>query len=196
MVGITQRFSARVAAIAQAVHNGQLSSEQGQKLSTEQYQMAQMQFELLSAWREMLEQDLTRTPSSKPELGAGKPGEIVMVALPFSSLELNPSLVQYLDLTVSQSRAIQELMAEERRNLQPFMAQLEATREKLLTATGAGLANEKEVRALAATQANMLAKLIVANSRMQAKLYKLLNPEQRKKLEEFKRVSAPMTASR
>src|SRR5690242_2818306 len=42
MVGITQSFSARVAAIAQAVQNGQLSSEQGQKLSTEQYQMAQM----------------------------------------------------------------------------------------------------------------------------------------------------------
>ena len=70
MVGITQRFSARMAAIAQAVQNGQLSSEQGQRLSTEQYQMAQMQFELLSAWRDVLEQDLARTPSAKPEPAA------------------------------------------------------------------------------------------------------------------------------
>jgi len=70
MVGITQSFSARMAAIAQAVQNGQLSSEQGQRLSTEQYQMAQMQFELLSAWREVLEQDLARTPSAKPEPAA------------------------------------------------------------------------------------------------------------------------------
>jgi len=70
MVGITQSFSARMAAIAQAVQNGQLSSEQGQRLSTEQYQMAQMQFELLSAWRDVLEQDLARTPSAKPEPAA------------------------------------------------------------------------------------------------------------------------------
>jgi hypothetical protein len=52
------------------------------------------------------------------------------------------------------------------------------------------------VKALAATQANMLAKLIVANSRMQAKLYKLLTPAQRKKLDNFKRTSEPMIASR
>ena|SRR5438552_18905423 len=70
MVGITQSFSARMAAIAQAVQNGQLSSEQGQRLSTEQYQMAQMQFELLSPWRDVLEQDLARTPSAKPEPAA------------------------------------------------------------------------------------------------------------------------------
>src|SRR5258708_14328223 len=43
MAEITQSFSARVGAIAQAVQSGQLSSEKGQKLSTEQYQMAQMQ---------------------------------------------------------------------------------------------------------------------------------------------------------
>lgn len=196
MVGITQSFSARVAAIAEAVQSGQLSSEQGQKLSTEQYLMAQMQFELLSAWRDMLEQDLARTQSVKPDPAAAQASDIVMVALPFSSLQLNPSLAQYLDLTASQSRAIQELMTEERRNLQPLMAQLQTTREKLLAATGAGQANEKEVKALAATQAGMLAQLIVANSRMQAKLYKLLNPEQRKKLDDFKRASEPMIASR
>jgi len=194
MAEITQSFSARVAAIAQAVQSGQLTSEQGQKLSTEQYQMAQMQFDLLSAWREMLEQDLARTPSAKPEPAAAQASEIVMVALPFSSLQLNPSLAQYLDLTDSQSRAIQGLMTEERGNLQPLMAQLRSTREKLLAATGS--ANDKEVKALAATQANMLAKLIVANSRMQAKLYKLLTPEQRKKLDNFKRTSEPMIASR
>lgn len=196
MAGITQRFSARVAAIAEAVQSGQLTSEQGQKLSTEQYQVAQMQFELLSAWRDMLEQDLARTPSAKPDPAAAQASEIVMVALPFSSLQLDPSLAQYLDLTAPQSRAIQKLMSDERRDLQPLMAQLKATREKLLTATGSSQANEKEVKALAATQAGMLAKLIVANSRMQAQLYKLLNPEQQKKIDDLKRSSEPMIASR
>jgi len=107
MARITQSFSGRMAAIAQAVQNGQLSSEQGQRLSTEQYQMAQMQFDLLSAWRDMLEQDLARTPSAKPEPAASTASEIVMVALPFSSLQLNPSLAQYLELTPSKSGAIQ-----------------------------------------------------------------------------------------
>jgi Spy/CpxP family protein refolding chaperone len=196
MAGITERLSARVAAIAQAVQSGQLSSEQGQKLSTEQYQVAQMQFELLSAWRDTLEQDLARTPSAKPDPAASQASEIVMVALPFSSLQLDPSLAQYLDLTASQSRAIQKLMSDERRDLQPLMAQLKTTREKLLTATGSSQANEKEVKALAATQAGMLAKLIVANSRMQAQLYKLLNREQQRKLDDLKRSSEPMIASR
>ena len=196
MVAITQRFSARVAEIADAVESGQLSSEQGEKLSTEQYQMAQMQFELLSAWRDMLEQDLARTPSATPDSAAAEASQIVMVALPFSSLQLNPSLAQYLELTESQSRAIQKLMTEERRDLQPLMAQLRSARARLVAATGADEANEKEMKALAATQARMLAKLIVANSRMQAKLYKLLTTEQQKKLDDFKRTSEPMIASR
>jgi len=197
IVEITQRFSARVAAIAEAVQNGQLNSEQGQKLSTEQYQIAQMQFELLSAWREMLEQDLARTPGVKPTpAAASESSEIVMVALPFSSFELSPSLAQYLGLTASQSKAIQQLMSEERRNLQPMMAEMRTNREKLLAATEAGQGNEKEVKSLADAQAGMLAKLIVANSRMQEKLYKLLNRAQQKKLDDFKRASEPMIASR
>jgi hypothetical protein len=61
MTAITQRFSDAVAVIADAVHSGKLSSEQGQKISAQQYQMAEMQFELLSAWHEMLEQDLAAT---------------------------------------------------------------------------------------------------------------------------------------
>jgi len=196
MAAITQNFSATVAAIAQAVQSGQLTSEEGKKLSTEQYQMAQMQFELLSAWREMVEQDLARTPSAKPDPAAAQSSDIVMVALPFSSLELNPSLAQYLNLTTSQRRAIQKLMTEERRNLQPLMAEMRTNKAKLLAATEAGQGNEKEVKTLAATQAGMLAKLIVANSRMQEKLYKLLNREQQKKLDDFKRASEPTIASR
>ena len=195
MTAITQRFSARVAQIAEAVQSGQLSSDQGQKLTTEQYQMAQMQFELLSAWRDMVEEDLARTPIPKAEPSAEKPSEIVMVALPFSSLELNPSLAQYLDLTAAQTRAIEKLMADERRNLQPLMAQLQTTKTRLLTATEAGQANEKEIKVLASEQAGLLAKLIVANSRMQAKLYKILNSEQQKKLDDLKRAREPMMAS-
>lgn len=195
MAGITDRFSAKVAAIAQAVQGGQLSSEQGQALTTEQYQMAQMQFELLSAWRDMLAQDLARTPVIKPD-SAADTGQIVMAALPFSSFELNPSLAQYLDLTASQSKAIEQVMADERRDLQPLMEKMRSNRERLMAATAAGQGNEKEVKILATTQAGMLEKLIVANSRMQARIYKILNREQQKKLDEFKKASDPIIASK
>jgi hypothetical protein len=62
MVAITRRFTATLAGIAEAVQRGKLTSDQGQQISTEQYEVAQMQFELLAAWRAMLEQDLARVP--------------------------------------------------------------------------------------------------------------------------------------
>jgi hypothetical protein len=46
MVAITQRFSATLAAIADAVKRGELSSEQGKEMSADLYQLAQMQLEL------------------------------------------------------------------------------------------------------------------------------------------------------
>src|SRR4029077_18574493 len=58
MGAITQRFSANMATIAQAVQSGQLTSDDAQKLSADQYDLAQMQFELLSTWRDMVAQDL------------------------------------------------------------------------------------------------------------------------------------------
>ena len=87
-------------------------------------------------------------------------------------------------------------MSNERHNLQPLMEQLRTTRENLSAETAANPTNDKEIKALATTQANMLAKLIVANSRMQAKLYKLLTAEQQKKLDDFKRSGETMIASR
>src|SRR5579863_6031921 len=53
MMAITQKFSATLAAIAEAVQQGKISSEQGKEMSTEQYQLTQMQFELLSLLREL-----------------------------------------------------------------------------------------------------------------------------------------------
>jgi Spy/CpxP family protein refolding chaperone len=82
-------------------------------------------------------------------------------------------------------------MSDERRNLEPLMAQMRTTKQKLLAATTHGQTNEKEVKALANVQAHMLIELIVANSRMQARLYQLLSPEQQKKLDAMKQSSEP-----
>jgi Spy/CpxP family protein refolding chaperone len=106
----------------------------------------------------------------------------VTVALPFSSLQLNPSLSEYLSLTPPQVAAIQQMMVFERRqSLDPLMRQLRFTREKLL-AIGSDRMNEKEIKGLAQAEAALLAKLIVANARIQSRIYKLLSPDQQKKL--------------
>ena len=191
MATIAQQFSAQLRIIVQGVQSGQLRRDQGEQLIGEQYQIARMQFEFFSALRRMLQQDLARATVVGYEPKPSEEREIVMVALPFSSLELSPSLAKYLKLSSEQANAIQRLMSDERRNLEPVMAQMRATKTKLLAATAGRQTNEKEIKALADAQANMLTKLILANSRMQARIYKLLSREQQRKLDAFKQSSEP-----
>lgn len=147
MLAVTQRFSATLAAIAEAVQQGKLGSEQAKEMSAEQYQLAQMQFQLLSLWREIEEEGVARTSDSQANPSPTQEREIVMVALPFSSLQLNPSLSEYLSLRPSQVAAIQQVMVRERQSRQPLMTELRITREKLL-AIGSVRMDEKEVRKL------------------------------------------------
>ena len=190
MRSITQQFSARLVAIAGAVQRGDLTRDQAESISAEQYQSAQMQFDLLSALREILQQDISRAATAAPRSAPDRTqqDEIVMVALPFSSLQLKPSTIEYLDLSSAQVESIEKLLSDERRNLVPLMAKMQETREQLLSATDQGQPmDNKEVKALAATQARNLTKLIVANSEMRTKIYQLLSPTQQKKLDEFQR---------
>jgi LTXXQ motif family protein len=191
MVTIAQQFSFKLRNIVQGVQSGQLSREQGEHLTGEHYQIARMQFDLLSALHQMVQQDLARTTVVRYEPAPSGEREIVMVALPFSSLRLSPSLAEYLDLSPEQVNAIQQLMSDERRNLEPLLIQMRAIKTKLLAATAGGQTKEKEIKALAHVQAAMLMKLILANSRMQARIYKLLSREQQKKLDTFKQSSEP-----
>lgn len=192
MSEITNRFSKTLVEITNAVQRGELTSEQGQKISAEQYQVAQMQFELLGAWSAMLQQDLARVPDpAGPDASApAENSDVILVALPFSSFALNPSLAEYLNLSQSQVERIQEVMARERRSLQPLMTELQTTKEKLLAADPVHTSN-KDLKALANAQAGLLAKLIVANERMQSEIYKALTPEQQHKLDDLKQSSEP-----
>ena len=189
MIAITQRFSATLAAIAEAVKEGKISSEQGKEMSAEQYQLTQMQFQLLSLWREIEQVDVAQIPEAPVNPGPTQDGEIVMVALPFSSLQLNPSLAEYLSLTASQVAAIEQVMSRERQGLQPLMTQMRVTREKLLAISGDRV-NEKELKGLAQAESTLLSRLIVANARMQSRIYKVLSPDQQKKLRDLERTQA------
>jgi hypothetical protein len=192
MAAVAQQFSSKLRTIVQGAQSGQLSREQGEQLNGEQYYVARMQFELLSALHERLQQDLTRATDAPCEPAASREGEIVMVALPFSSLELNPSLAQYLGLNSEQVNAIQGLLSDERRNLEPLMVQMRAIKTKLLAGSADRKTSQKEIRALAAAQAGVLTKLILANFRMQARLYKLLSREQQRKLDALKQSHEPL----
>ena len=192
MIALTQRFSATLATIAEAAKRGDLSSEQAREMSAEQYQVTHMQFELLSLWRGIEEQDSARSPDVEAKPDSTQESEVVMVALPFSSLQLNPSVASYLSLTSSQVEAIQQVMMREQHSLEPLMTALRTAREKLL-AIGSEHVNEKQAKALADTEANLLAKLIVANARMQSKIYKILSPEQQKKLSDLERTQGAVT---
>jgi len=193
MIALTQRFSATLATIAEAAKRGELSSEQAREMSAEQYQVTHMQFELLSLWRGIEEQDSARIPDVEAKPDSTQDSEVVMVALPFSSLQLNPSLATYLSLTSSQVEAIQQVMMREQHSLEPLMTALRTTRGKLL-AIGREHVNEKQVKALADTEASLLARLIVANTRMQSKIYKILSPEQQKKLSDLERTQGAVTS--
>jgi len=193
MIALTQKFSATLAAIADAAKRGDLSSEQAREMSAEHYQLIRMQFELLSLWRGIEEQDLARSPvvEAKPDSTQGN--EVVVVALPFSSFQLNPSLATYLSLTPSQVEAIQRVMMWEQHSVEPLMTQLRNTRERLL-AIGSEHLNAKQVKALADTEASLLARLIVANARMQSKIFNILSAEQQKKLRDLERTQGALAS--
>lgn len=114
-----------------------------------------------------------------------------MVALPLSSLKLNSIVAQYLGLNAAQSKAVRDLMSKQRKNIQPSMEQLQATKLRLLAATDRGYIDAREIQSLASRQARILGKLIVENSRIQAKGYKLMSTDQQKKLDEVKRQFQP-----
>jgi Spy/CpxP family protein refolding chaperone len=112
-------------------------------------------------------------------------GEVVSVAMPFSSLRLNPTLVEYLDLTRTQAEAIQKLMDDERPTTEPLMDDLRTVSAELGVAIRQNRTNDKErvVQSLAATQAGLLKQLMGANSRLQRRIDDVLGPQQLKKLD-------------
>jgi Spy/CpxP family protein refolding chaperone len=193
VIALTQKFSATLATIAEAVKRGEVSSEQAREMSAEQYQLTHMQLELLSLWRGIEELNSTRSSDVDARPDSMQNSDAVMVALPFSSLHLNPSVATYLRLTPSQVEAIQQVMMREQHSLEPLMTALRTARQKLL-AIGSEHLNEKQVKALAEGEASLLARLIVANARMQSNIYKLLSSEQQKKLRELERIESAVTS--
>jgi len=133
----------------------------------------------------------TKGDSGKYVFNALPPGEMALVAMPFSSLQLSPSLVEYLGLTATEVKAIQKLMDQERPTTESLMHELRTTSGELGTAIqqGQNNGNERPAQSLAARQARLLKQLMTANSRLQRRINDVLDPRQRKKLDSFRRTS-------
>jgi len=82
MTLISQTFSAEMAFITQAVHQGQITRDQADYLMQQRFQIAMMQYEVLSALHDSLAFELSRTPVS-PHLQASAAETRVVVQPPF-----------------------------------------------------------------------------------------------------------------
>jgi len=186
MANITNQMSHELEAIYEAMAKGQLSREQGEYLARERYQVATMQFQLLSALHAILEKSVAQASPPPTRNDSSASGQSLVLALPFSSLQLSPDLAQYLKLTPEQSSAITQVMVKKRPYVAPLMAELDATRQKLAMATQNAHPDQKQISSLALTQAQLLAKLVAENADLQAKISRLLNSEQRRKIEKLR----------
>jgi Spy/CpxP family protein refolding chaperone len=190
MASIAAQLSMDLGVISNAVGAGQITREQGEYVSGERYQVAMMQFQLFGALHAMLESDIARMPAA-PEPAPSLSADVVVMAMPFSSLQLNPSLVEYLALNPNQVRSIQKLMDRERPKTEPLMLELRTVSAELGIAVRKGQSHDNEgvAQSLAATQTRLLKQLMTANSHLQRRIDDVLTPQQRKKLDAFKRTS-------
>jgi hypothetical protein len=187
---IAKRLSTELGVITNAVGTGQISREQGGYVSGERYRVAMMQFQLFSALHAMLEADIARTPAARTDSTRSPAGEMVVVAPPFSSFHLTPSLVEDLGLTAIQVRSIQRLIEQARPTTERLMLELQRINgERAASQQRQNYDNEEDPQRLAATQARLLTQLMRANWRLQKRISDVLDPRQRKKLESFRRTS-------
>ena len=126
-------------------------------------------------------------------LSSGKirPGaeETMDVGLPFWRLELSPSLVKYLGLTMHQVKAIQRLTDQERPTTEPLIQELRSINGKVHALAQSSAPDEGAVRRLEVVQTRVLKQLMRANSRLQQKINDVLDARQRRKLESLERMN-------
>ena len=78
---------------------------------------------------------------------------------------------------------IQARIAQEQQEIQPLVQRLLEHKKELVIATHAKEPSKNRIRKLAAEQSHIMERLIVANSRLQQDIYRILTAEQRQKLD-------------
>lgn len=91
-----------------------------------------------------------------------------------------------LNLTDAQKKEMFSIRLEERAKMKPMFQNLKAGREQLRTLSMNAQFDEAKAKAVAKEQADILAQMIVEKARMKSRLYAVLTPEQRTKLQQMR----------
>lgn len=179
----TVQTYAELAQIAQAVHAGQLSSDQAQHLTRRCYELGVLRIQFLDTLHQITQSSVPKQKVEEPASGVQVSGETLMVAPPSASPDFPVPFARYLELTPAQLAAIQTLAAQAKKQVQPLVQQLSQSETALDRATREPQFDDKRIRKLASEQSHILEQVLIAGSRLQRDIYEILTPEQRKKFE-------------
>jgi len=187
MQAVLQAMSGDLGQIALAIHDGKINRAQAAYLTFEQYYVGLMRLQLLRMLYQNAADGNQGEPNSQANTTPHVSGDSVVIPPPTSSPDVTQQIANYLELTPAQIAAIQAQIQEGRKAVRPLLEQLENNRRKLISTTQNGNYDSNQVEALAAEQSQILEQLIVANARLESKLYALLTNEQQQKLNDLRR---------
>ena len=179
--------------IAQAVRVGQISSDQANHLTRRCYELGIIRLVFLDTLHEITQSNLPKQKGEEPTSGVQISSETLIVKPPAASPDIPEPIAKYLELTPAQLAAIQVLVTEAKKQVQPLVQQLSQNETALDRATREQQFDDKRIRKLASEQSQILERVLIANSRLQRDIYEILTPEQRKKFEAIAQ-GAPGTA--
>ena len=100
-------------------------------------------------------------------------------------------IAKALNLTDAQTAELKPFLDSERQTVDALVKKIGDLHKQLDEATKDGHFDEAQVRAIAQQQAQAQAELTVEHERMKAKIYNLLTPEQRARMEELHKRMGP-----
>lgn len=187
MDGVLQMLSEDLGRIAQASHDGKITRAQAEYLSVERYYIGLMRLQLLRTLFQNPEDSNQSETYTQANTAPQVSGSMLLAPPPTSSPDVSQKIAGYLELNPAQIADIQTQIADDRKQVQPLLEQLDKNRRKLTLATLEGRFDTEEVQALAAEQSRILEQLIMANALLEAKVYKVLNSDQQRKVDELRR---------
>jgi len=188
-------MSAELAEIAKAVHEGQISREQGEYLSLERYYVAMTRFQFLRTMYQGPDKPNQTESYSQPNVAPQFSTDAVSLPTLTCTPDLSQQLIEYLQLNASQIEAFQAKVTDQCKQVQPLMERLEQSRRKEILIKLSGKFDAQQAQALASEQSVIMKDLLVANSQLETKLYNMLTSDQKQKVDGLLRQSLGFGAS-
>jgi len=191
MALVSLKTCEELAQIAQAAREGRIDPEQAEYVSGRRLQLGMIRLQFLDTLHQILDDKIQKETQRGSEVQSA--GDTLLVPPPDSSPDVSQEIVKYLELTPVQIAAIQAQIEKERGPVRPLVKRLAKNRRALIAATLKGHFDAGKVRDLAAEQSRIQEQLIVANARLQAKIYKILTVAQQRKIDEMRTQTAGLT---